>query len=147
MLLFLKGAISVLKIFKRYSVVGTLIVLCFFSAFIALCNGLLSTVQASNLIQKENQYAYSNEVEATIRTAEEIIPDTLFQLMSNVNTCNIYIENMEIYFEQIDGVYRPDILLQQNEILSLPTSKTVSAIPAGSIIAASSNVVGREELN
>ncbi|MDY4095728.1 MAG: FtsX-like permease family protein [Lachnospiraceae bacterium] len=136
-----------LKILKRYSIVGVLIVLCFFSAFIALCNGLLSTIQASNLIQKENQYAYSNEVQATIRITGEITLDMLVQLMNNVNTCNIYVENMEIYFEQIDSIYRPDILLQQNEILSLPTSKTVSAIPAGYIIAASSNVVGKEELS
>ena len=129
-----------LKILKRYSVVGALIILCFFSAFIALYNGLLSTVQASNLIQKENQYAYRNEVQATIRTTESLSPDILLKLVDSVTTCNIYLENMEIYFDQIDGVYRPDILLQQNEKLSLPTTKNIFEIPEGSIIAPTSNV-------
>lgn len=135
-----------LKIFKRYSVVSILIIFCYFSAFIALCNGLLSTVQASSLIQKENQYAYSNEVQATIRVAESITPDLLYQLMDNVDTCNVYIENMEIYFEEIDGVYRPEILLSQNEKLSLPISKNISNIPTGAIIAASSNVGEEKQL-
>lgn len=136
-----------LKIFKRYSVVSILIIFCYFSAFIALCNGLLSTVQASGLIQKENQYAYSNEVQATIRVAESITPDLLYQLMDNVDICNVYIENMEIYFEEIDGVYRPEILLSQNEKLSLPISKNISNIPASAIIAASANVGEEKQLN
>ena len=136
-----------LKILKRYSVVGVLIILCFFSAFIALCDGLLSTVQASKLIQKENQYAYGNELQATIRTAKAISPKTLLKLMNSVNTCNIYLENMEIYFDQIDRVYRPDIILQQNEILSLPTTKNVSNLPAGFLIASTSNADGQDELS
>lgn len=141
-----KETINVLKILKRNSVVGALIILCFFSAFIALCNGLLSTVQASSLIQKENQYAYGNAVQATIRTAEVITPDTLIELMNSISTCNIYLENMEIYFDQIDSVYRPDIVLKQNEALSLPTVKAVSKLPAGNLIAASSNVAGYNKL-
>lgn len=136
-----------LKILKRYSIVGTLIVLCFFSAFIALCNGLLSTIQASTLIFKENDYAYSNEVQVTIRTSEKITPDILFKLMDNVDVCNIYIKNMEIYFEQIDSVYKPDILLKQNEVLSIPTNKPISVIPTGSIIAPSANIDSKEQLS
>lgn len=136
-----------LKLFKHYSVVGTLIVFCFFSAFIALCNGLLSVVQASNLIQKENQYAYTNEMQAIIRVNGSISPDTLFELVKNVSACNVYLENMRIYFEQIDSVYRSDILLCQNEILSLPTTKAVSNLPTGCIIAPSLNVAGNSELS
>lgn len=136
-----------LKLFKRYSVVGALIVFCFFSAFIALCNGLLSVAQISNLIQKENQYAYTNEIQATIRVTESISPDTLLELVQNVSVCNVYLENMSIYFDQIDSVYRPDILLCQNEILSLPTTKAVSNLPTGCIIAPSSNVAGKSELS
>lgn len=136
-----------LKILKRYSVVGTLIVLCFFSAFLALCNGLLSVFQASNLLQKENQYAYTNEVQATIRTANAISSTTLLELMKDVSTCNVYLENMNIYFDQIDSVYRPSILLCQNETISLPTTRPVSDLPMGYIIAPSSNVMGNTELS
>lgn len=136
-----------IKILKRYSVVGTLIVLCFLSAFIALCNGLFATVQASNLIQKENQYAYGNEVQVTIRTVEPMNPDILKQIAHSVNTCNIYIENMVIYFEQINSVYRPDVILCQNEKLSIPTKKEINNLPTGSIIAASSNIAEKNELS
>lgn len=144
---FLKGGYDVLKILKRYSIVGCLIIFCFFSAFIALCNGLLSTIQANALIQKENQYAYNNEVQATIHIAQNITPDTLIKLLDSVTTCNVYLENMEIYFEEIDSVYRPDILLRQNENLSLPTTKNTSKLPVGSIIAATSSIGNRSELN
>ena len=135
------------KLIKRYSIVGILIIMCFFSAFIALCNGLLSTIQASSLIQKENEYAYNNAVQATIRMPTDISYEILLNLMNSVTTCNIYLENMGIYFEQIDSVYRPDILLNQTENLSLPTIKPVSKLPSGSIIAADSNVIGYDELS
>ncbi|MBD5466486.1 MAG: hypothetical protein HDR22_11895 [Lachnospiraceae bacterium] len=134
-------------ILKRYSIVGALIILCFFSAFIALCNGLLTTIQTNRLIQKENQYAYTNEVLVTIRTNQEIFPNTLSQITRSVDVCNVYVENMTIYFEEIDSVYRPDVILCQNEKLSLPTKREISGIPDGSIIAALSNIGDRNELS
>lgn len=136
-----------LKVFKRYTVVSVLIVLCFFSAFISLCNGLLSVAQADKLIRRENQYACASEIQATIHVAEDMTPDTLLRLMDHIRTCNVYLENMEIYFDEIDSVYRPNVVLCQNEKLSLPTDRPDLEIPEGSVIAPSSTTGGRGQLS
>ena len=135
------------KILKRYPAVGAMIILCFFSAFIALCNGLLTMSQTSSLIQLKNQYAYQNEISVTLRSSHAITPEQLNQIVSNVDECNVTIENMRIYFEEVDGLYCPDVILCQNEPLSLPTTNKVSKIPDGQIIAASSTVGGNKVLN
>lgn len=126
-----------IRIFKRYSVVSLMILLCFFSAFTALCNGLVSTVQTSKLIKEETQYAYAGEMTVYIRTPKSVSFDTLSRLVESVDSCNIYLEGMMIYFEEIDGAFRPDILLKQNEALSLPTSKSIAKIPKNGIIVSS----------
>jgi len=136
-----------IKVIKRYSVVGLLIVACFFSAFISLSNGLIVTAKAKMLIQKENQYTYCNEAIVTLRTANSISYDDLKNLFADVDTCNIYLENMQIYFDQIDSVYIPDVILLQNENLSYPTTKELRELPKGSIIVASSTVGAHEDLS
>lgn len=136
-----------IKVIKRYAVVGSLIVACFFSAFISLSNGLFVTAHAKMLIQKETQYAYSNEAIVTIRTTNPISYKEINSLFADVKTCNVYLENMRIYFDQIDSVYIPDVLLLQNEKLSYPTTKEISKLPKGKIIAASTTVSEHEKLS
>lgn len=125
------------KTFKRYSVVSVMIVLCFFSAFLALCNGLLSTSKATELIKTKNNYAYSGEMTVLISAADGITQGELFELVDNVEKCNVYLDQMMIFFEELDGAFRPDILLKQNEPLSLPTSRSVYKIPENGIVAPS----------
>lgn len=132
------------KMLKRYSAVGILVFLCFFSAFLALCNGLLSTSKTSSLIRERNQYAYNNELRVFIHSPESISSDTLFQLVDSVEQSNIYIEDMRIYFDEVEGLFKPKVILKQNESLSLPIDKNADALPKNSIII-SSNITG--ELN
>ena len=126
-----------IKTFKRYSVVSLMILLCFFSAFTALCSGLISTVQTSKLIKEENRYAYAGELRAYIRMPQSVSFDTLSKLVRSINSCNIYLERMMIYFEETDGLFQPEILLKQNEALSLPTSKSIVQIPENGIVVSS----------
>lgn len=135
------------KILKRYPTVAAMIILCFFSAFIALCNGLLTMSQTSNLIQLKNQYAYQSEIRITLRTSETITIDQLHQIVSNVDECNVIVENMRIYFAEIDGLYCPDVVLCQNEPLSIPTTNEISKIQEGEIIGASNTVGDNTSLN
>lgn len=136
-----------LKAFKRYSGVSAMILLCFFSAFVALCNGLLSTAKASDMIRTENQYAYLNELKLTIRNSE-ISSDKLMEIADCVDHCNVYLDtkmnsSLLIYFKEIEGSYAPDVILKQNEALSLPTSKSITHIPDNGIIV-SSNITADE---
>ncbi len=131
-------------IMKRYSIVGLLVFLCFFSAFLALCNGLLSTSKASSLIKERNQYAYSSELRIFISSSDGISSDTLFQLVDSVEQGNIYIENMRVYFDEVEGLFKPKVILKQNESLSLPTEKNIDTLPENSIVI-SSNIA--EKLN
>lgn len=126
-----------IKILKRYTGVSVMILLCFFSAFMALCNGLMATAQAGDRIKRENQYAYMEELMAYIRLPEEVGETQVLTLCSDVDGCNVYLENMLIYFEEIDGAYRPDLILKQNEPLSLPTRRAVNTMPQGTLITSS----------
>lgn len=128
-----------LKIFKRYAGVSTMILLCFFSAFLALCNGLLSTAKASDIIRTENQYAYLNELRLSIRSSESISSDKLMEIANCAEHCNIYLDtrlnySMIVYFNEIDNGYSPTVILKQNEPLSLPTSKDINRIPDNGIV-------------
>lgn len=128
------------RILKRYPTVGVMIILCFFSAFFALCNGLFTVNQTTSLVQLKNEYAYQNEMNITLRSSENITPKQLNQLISGISACNITVENMRIYFEEINGVYSPEVILCQNEPLSIPTVDKISKIPDGQIIVSSSAV-------
>ena len=123
-----------IKVFKRYTVVSIMILLCFFSAFVALCNGLLATAQASDIIKTENEYVYTEEIKLSIRVTKSITTDELLQLTDKIEKCNIYLDSMIIYFDEIGNAYCPDVLLKQNEPLSLPTSKKFIRIPDNGII-------------
>lgn len=129
-----------LKIIKRYSIVSTLIMLCFFSAFLALCNGLLTTAKASEAVRTEQQYAYQSETTVYIRSAGMTYED-LTVLVSSIKNGNIYLDDMRIFFNEVSGTFRPELLLKQNEALSLPPTvsgtKEINFIPENGIIAPS----------
>ncbi len=92
-----------IKMIKRYSVVSALILLCFFSAFFALCNGLLSTARVNDLIKTENQYAYTEELKVSIRAAKNITAEEILQIANSAEKCNVYLDtamnsSMVVYF-------------------------------------------------
>ncbi len=131
-----------IKIIKRYSVVSALILLCFFSAFLALCNGLLSTAKVNDLIKTENQYTYTEELKVSIRASKSITAEEILQIANSADNCNIYLDtamnsSMAVYFDEIAGIYSPDVVLKQNEPLSLPTSRNIAVIPKNGIVASS----------
>lgn len=131
-----------IKIIKRYSVVSALILLCFFSAFLALCNGLLSTAKAADIIKTENQYAYTEEFKVSIRATKNITAEEILQIADSADNCNVYLDttansSMAVYFDEIAGIYSPDVVLKQNEPLSLPTSGSISVIPINGIVTSS----------
>lgn len=128
-----------IKIFKRYAGVSTMILLCFFSAFLALCNGLMSTAKASDLIKTENRYAYLEELKMSIRAAESITAEEILRIAEGAEKCNIYLDTamdsaMVVYFDEISGIYSPDVVLKQNEPLSLPPPGDVSVISDNGIV-------------
>ncbi len=131
-----------IKIIKRYSVVSALILLCFFSAFFALCNGLLLTARTNDLIKTENQYAYIEELKVSIRAAKNITAEEILQIANSAENCNVYLDtamnsSMAVYFDEITGVYSPDVVLKQNEPLSLPTSRNITVIPNNGVVVSS----------
>ena len=131
-----------LKMFERYTSVSVMILLCFFSAFLAVCNGLLSTAKTSDIIRTENQYAYLNELKLSIRSSESISPNKLMEIADCAEHCNIYLDtqfnySLLVYFNEIDNAYSPRVILKQNEPLSLPTSKSITHIPKNGIIVSS----------
>lgn len=131
-----------IKTIKRYSGVSALILLCFFSAFLALCNGLLSTAKAGDLIKAENQYAYTEELKMSIRTAKNITAEEILQIAGSAENCNVYLDtaansSMAVYFDEIAGIYSPDVVLKQNEPLSIPTSRSITVIPSSGVVVSS----------
>lgn len=137
-----------IKIFKRYSGFSVMILLCFFSAFLALCNGLMSTAKANDLIKTENRYAYIEEIKMSIRAAKSITAEGILHIAEEAEKCNIYLDTamdstMVIYFDEIPNVCSPNVVLKQNEPLSLPTSRNITVIPGNGIIVPS-NISGDE---
>ncbi|MCM1167105.1 MAG: ABC transporter permease [Lachnospiraceae bacterium] len=127
-----------MKLFKRYSVVSVMILLCFFSAFSALCSGLLAVSEANENARIQKEYAYSSETAVYIRSPKSLSFDDLSRLVSSVKSGNIYLDDMMIWFNEIDGAFIPNLLLKQNEPLSLPPAvrgKTeINFIPENGII-------------
>ncbi len=131
-----------IKIFKRYSVVSALILLCFFSAFLALCNGLLSTAKAGDLIKTKNQYAYAEELKVSVRASKNITAEEILRIADSADKCNIYLDtaansSMAVYFDEISGIYSPNVVLKQNEPLSLPTLRNITVIPDNGVVVSS----------
>ncbi len=136
-----------IKLLKRYKVVGLLIVLCFLSAFISLCNGLLSIMQINDLVKEQNEYNYAYEVQVDIELAKEVTPETLLKLVDGVDDCNVYLEGMTVYFNEIEGLFMPSILISQNETLSLPTKSNITNLPENNVIASTNIVSDLKTLN
>lgn len=130
-----------LKLIKRYSVVSALIILCFFSAFLALCNGLLTTAKVSEAVRTEREYAYQSESTVYIRSPNGMSYDDLSALVSSIKKGNIYLDDMRIFFNEVSGAFIPELLLKQNEALSLPPTvsgtREIRSIPENGMIAPS----------
>lgn len=128
-----------IKIFKRCPVVSVMILLCFFSAFVALCSGLISVSRASESARVKKEYAYRSETAVYIRSPDGLSAEDLARLVNGIKSGNIYLDDMVIYFNEIDGAFRPNLLLKQNEPLSLPPSvsgrREISSVPENGIVA------------
>ncbi|WP_058484954.1 FtsX-like permease family protein [Defluviitalea phaphyphila] len=134
-------------VIKRYSNVSVLIIICFFSAFIALYNGITSTLQVVHTIREKNEYVYRNQVRATIFLPKPISPQELLMLMKDVDTCNVVLDNMPLYFDQIDNVFNPEVVLKQNEPFSLPSSERIDSLKKFSLIASETTIKGNKKLS
>lgn len=127
-----------IKLFRRYSVVSVMITVCFFSAFLGLCGGLLSASEANEKARIKKEYAYSSETTVYIRSPKGMTFEELSQLVSSIKNGNIYLDEMRIWFNEIDGAFIPELLLKQNEPLSLPPTvngtKEINSIPENGIV-------------
>lgn len=133
-----RGDHLLFKTIRRYSVVSILIISCFLSAFIALFNGVTTSLQTNQLIKLQNKYSYLNEVRVSISFSQPITLSELIKLVDGVSSSNIMLNNMTIYFDQINSVYRPQVILVHNEPLSIPSSKELSDLPDQTIVASKS---------
>ncbi len=134
-----------LKVLKRYKTVSILILLCFFSAFIAFNNGLLNILKANEIIKLNNEYKYINSIDVKIKFADILSINDLKDI-TKTDKCNIYLKNFPIYFKEIDNMYIPQIILVQNEELSLPTSNNIKKLNKNEIIVPSNCVdMGKEK--
>nr|WP_308808486.1 FtsX-like permease family protein [Insulibacter thermoxylanivorax] len=134
---------------KRYSFVSLLIITCFLSAFVALYHGVTSMLQIMRMIQEENEYQYLHTVKVTIMLTEPLDVEALFQLVEGIETGNIVIVDYDqfLYFDQLDGMFLPTIILKLNEPLSIPSSKPLHGIPKGSLIISSTRLDGNQQLS
>lgn len=127
-------------VFKRHFTISILIILCFLSSFFALFNGFYAIVEAENNMKKEIRYGYQNEVIMYINSIETMDISDLLGMAHEIDTCNIYIEDLRIHFEECDYLYCPQVLLCQNEKLPYPTKNGAGKIPQNGILI-SDNIV------
>lgn len=120
-------------VLKRYFTVSILIIVCFLSSFFSLFNGFSAIVQVENSIKKEIRYGYRNEVRMHLDSMTEIDMTELQAMAEEMDECNIYIDNLRIYFDECDYVYCPLVLLCRNEKLPYPTVRGMDEIPDGAI--------------
>ncbi len=120
-------------VIKRYFTVSIMIILCFLSSFFLLFNGFSAIVQVENSIKKEIRYGYRNEVRMHLDSMTEIEMTELQAMAKEIDECNIYIDDLRIYFEECDYVYCPLVLLCINEKLPYPTVRGTREISDGAI--------------
>ena len=149
-LIYLKGAIlggvGLFRLFKRYRLIFMFIFVSFFCAFLSLCSGIISVMSIQNEMKIQSEYAYKYEIEVKIYNNHDISGGNLHNICSEFDNFNVYLEEKEIVFEEIDNVYIPDIILVQNEPLSLPDKYKKGSLPQKSIIAPSNCAKGLKKL-
>lgn len=121
-------------VLKRYLTVSILIIICFLSSFLSLFNGFFSIIQAENNMKKEIRYGYRNEVRMYIDSMVDMNIADLLVMAEEIDECNIYIDNLRIYFEECDDLFCPQVLLCRNEKLPYPTKNGINNIPKGAIL-------------
>lgn len=131
----------------RYRLVSLLIILCFFSSFIALYNGLFTALHTKRMIQKELQYNYQHTLSISITLKKQFALSVVEQVVTGLSDGNIFLENMKLYFEEIDGVFQPEVLIRQNENLMLPIKDIGFILTEGTIAAPQSRLKGIDQLS
>ncbi len=134
-------------VLKKYLTISILIIVCFLSAFFLLFNGFFSIVQAERNVKKEIRYGYQNEVRMYIESIEDMNISNLLILEDQIEKCNVYIDNLCIYFTECAHVFCPEVLLCQNEQLPYPTIKGSSKIPQKGILVSDNIEIKGDELS
>jgi ABC-type antimicrobial peptide transport system permease subunit len=98
-------------------------------------------------MKEENEYAYRNQVRVTVFLSKPISPAELLMLMKDVDTCNVVLDNMPLYFDQIDNIFKPEVILKQNEPFSVPASVSIDSLSKLSLIASETAIRGNKYLS
>ncbi len=98
-------------------------------------------------MKKEIKYGYQNEVRMYIESIDDMNVADLSFLGRQIETCNIYIDNLCIYFEECAYVFCPEVLLCQNEQLPYPTKKGTCKIPKKEILVSDNIEIDSNELS
>ena len=112
-------------VLKRYKVVSVVIILCFLSAFFALYNGFSAIIEARNNCKAEIRYGYTHMVSVYVDSNEKINLKDLTQMCKDIKQCNVYLKNLRFYYDENGNVFKPDIILCQNERLPYPLKNNV----------------------
>lgn len=112
-------------VLKRYKVVSVVIILCFLSAFFALYNGFSAIIEARNNCKAEIRYGYTHMVSAYVDSNEKINLKDLTHMCKDIKQCNVYLKNLRFYYDENGDVFKPDVILCQNERLPYPLKNNV----------------------
>lgn len=122
---------------KRYKVVSIFIIICFLSAFIALYNGVIATNQIIEQINAKNEYQYVYQEKFMVDFKDyKINCEKLLNLVTNIKEGNISIDGLSLFLDQTSSIHYPEILLKQNEALSIPCNDSINKLPENNIILA-----------
>jgi ABC-type antimicrobial peptide transport system permease subunit len=121
-------------VLKRYKVVSLLIIICFLSAFFSLYNGFSAIIEAKNNCKAEVKFGYTYKVSVFVYSDQKINLIDLIELSKYIDQSNVYIEDLRFYYDESGYVYKPDIILCQNEKLPYPLKNNVKRLAKGEII-------------
>lgn len=121
-------------VLKRYKVVSILIILCFLSAFFSLYNGFSAIIEAKNNCKAEVKYGYAYMVSVYLDSNDKMNLKDLMVLSKDIKQCNIYLKDLRFYYDENGDVYKPDVILCQNEKLPYPLKNNVKELDENDII-------------
>lgn len=117
-------------IYKRHLSVTILIIICFFSSFYSLFEGLNAIAEAHKEADDMYLFGYKKTMGMYINSAYEFTPDELVCIGQEIRKCNVILEDRYVYFDGYEQVvYNPVILLSQNEALPFPIGHEKTKIP------------------
>ncbi|QIB25924.1 FtsX-like permease family protein [Caloranaerobacter azorensis] len=124
------------RVYKRYKIVSTLIILNFICVFFALFNSLQSYTEIRDALNIQKQYDYSRRIEVGILLNNNSLDyEDIIKSLENVKG-NIYFKNARIFFSNIDGTFVPEVILKQTEEIPVPSIGSITKLPRGEIIIA-----------